>query len=275
MSQQLPSTIGLIAGSGKFPLLFGLAARKQGIKVIAVASKGDTSLWIYRCADEVRWFTPGEIKKYFSFLRSRGVCSVLMAGQINPDNLFRQQYVDTTYQTLFSALKDRRCDTIFNAFADLLKAEGMELVDSTLLLKEFLAPQGVLTLRQPTHIEQEDIDFGIKIAKHSGQIDIGQTVVIKEKAIVAIEAMEGTDQCILRGGRIARLGAVVVKTSKPQQDNRFDVPVIGPKTILMMRKAHCSCLAIEAGKTLVIDLDVVVRLANQFNIAIVSRHEIV
>lgn len=274
MSQKkLPSTIGLIAGNGRLPLLFGLAARKQGIRVVAVASKGDTSLWIYRCADEVRWFTPGEVKKYFSFLRSRGITHVLMAGQINPDTLFRShQSEDSTYQSFFSALRDRRCDTIFGAFADLLKSEGMELLDSTFLLNEFLAPLGVLTQRPPHSSEQQDIDFGERIAKHSGQIDIGQTVVIKEKAIVAVEAMEGTDQCILRGGRIARSGAVVVKTSKPQQDHRFDIPVIGPKTIQVMRKANCSCLAIEAGKTFVIDLEQVLLLANRYNMTIVSRH---
>ncbi len=267
----LPASIGLIAGNGKFPLLFAQAARRQSIKVICAASKGDASILIHLYADEVRWFTPGELKKFFAFFRERGVKSVIMAGQINPDTLFNKNYaVDADYQALFAALADRRCDTIFGAIAERLKAEGMELLDSTLLLKGFLAPKGTLTRRAPTENELADIDFGIGIAKHIGGIDIGQTVVVKGKAIVAIEAMEGTDRCILRGGAIAREGAVVVKTSKPKQDARFDVPVIGPKTIMMMKKSHCACLAIEAGKTLMIDREATVALANKAGICIVA-----
>lgn len=267
----LPTSIGLIAGNGKFPLLFAQAARRQGIKVICAASWGDASFLIHGCTDEVRWFTPGEMKKFFAFFRERGVRSVIMAGQINPDTLFnKNRAVDAEYQALFAALADRRCDTIFGAVADRLEAEGMELLDSTLLLKENLAPKGTLTRRAPTENELADIAFGIDIAKHIGGMDIGQTVVVKGKAIVAIEAMEGTDRCIIRGGNIAREGAVVVKTSKPKQDDRFDVPVIGPKTIQMMKKSHATCLAIEAGKTLIIDRDLTVALANKAGISIVA-----
>ncbi|MBF0386600.1 MAG: UDP-2,3-diacylglucosamine diphosphatase LpxI [Candidatus Omnitrophica bacterium] len=271
MKSALPATIGLIAGNGRFPLLFAQAARRQGIKVVVAASFGDASFLVYLCADEVRWFSPGRFKELFGFFRARGVKSILMAGQINPDTLFNKDLqTDDEYRALFAALADRRCDTIFGAVAERLKLEGLELLDSTLLLKGFLAPPGTLTRRAPTEIQLADIDFGLGIAKHIGSIDIGQTVVIKGKAILAIEAMEGTDRCILRGGAIAREGAVVVKASKPGQDSRFDVPVIGPRTIATMLQARAAVLAIEAGKTLIIDRDKTVSLANRKGIVIVA-----
>ena len=264
-------TIGLIAGNGAFPLMFARAAKKQGIRVVTAAVKGDTSVLIHFISDEVRWFSPGEFKKLFVYFRGHDVHQVLMAGQVNPENLFKKNIpVDEEFKALFKALSDRRCDTIFGAIADRLKAEGMELLDSTFLIKDFLAPKGILTRRSPSVEESADIDFGIRIAKQMGGLDVGQTVVVKGKAIVAIEAMEGTDRCILRGGMIAREGAVVVKTSKPDQDLRFDVPVIGPRTILAMKKVHASCLAIEAEKTLVIDRERTVDLADRAGICIVS-----
>ena len=201
-----PGRIGLIAGNGAFPLMFARAARQQGIRVVAAAVKGDTSVLIHFLTDEVRWFSPGELKKLFAYFRSRDVHQVLMAGQVDPDNLFRKNVpVDEEFQALFSALADRRCDTIFSAIADRLKVEGMELLDSTFLVKDFLAPRGVLTCRAPSVEESADIEMGTMIAKQMGGLDIGQTVVVKGMAIVAIEAMEGTDRCILRGGAIARL----------------------------------------------------------------------
>ncbi len=194
-----------------------------------------------------------------------------MAGQVNPDNLFdKKVQLDEEFKSLFEAMKDRKADTIFTAVADKLKVHGIQLLDSTFLLADHLAPKGTLTRRGPTLRELEDIEFGKTIAKAMGAIDVGQTVVVKEKAIVAIEAMEGTDKTILRGGQIARGGAVVVKMSKPNQDLRFDIPVIGPRTIQTMIKAKASCLAIEAHKTLIIDRDKTIALANQRKICIVA-----
>jgi DUF1009 family protein len=263
--------IGLIAGNGAFPLMFAREARRQGIRVVTAAVKGDASLLIHFTSDEVSWFSPGELKKLFAYFHAHDIRQVLMAGQVDPDNLFKKNVpVDDEFKALFNALADRRCDTIFGAIADRLKAEGMELLDSTFLIKDFLAPQGTLTRRAPSVDELSDIDFGIALAKQMGGLDVGQTVVVKGKAIVAIEAMEGTDRCILRGGVIAREGAVVVKTSKPRQDIRFDVPVIGPRTILSMKKAHAACLAIEAGKTIIIDRERTVALADKAGICIVS-----
>jgi len=263
--------IGLIAGNREFPFLFARAARDQGIKIVAAAVAGDTSPFLFFFVDKFQYFKVGELKKLFEYFRKNSVEKVIMAGQVNQDNLFNPAVeLDEEFQALRDALRDRKADTIFAAVADRLSKEGMTLLDSTFLLKKYLAPRGTLTKRGPSESELKDIEFGLTIAKLVGGIDIGQTVVIKEKAIVAIEAMEGTDRAILRGGSIARQGAVVVKTSKPDQDNRFDVPVIGPRTIQAMASVQASCLAIEADKTLIIDREKTVSLANKAGICLVA-----
>jgi len=273
----MPSTsvnqkiIGLIAGNRQFPFLFARAARDQGFKIIAAGVVGDTSPLLYFSVDKFQYFKVGELKKLFEYFRAHHVSQVIMAGQVNQDNLFNPTVqLDDEFQAIRDALQDRRADTIFTAVADRLNKEGMTLLDSTFLLNKYLAPKGTLTKRPPTEGELKDIEFGLTLAKLMGGIDIGQTVVVKEKAIVAIEAMEGTDRAIARGAQIARFGAVVVKTSKPAQDNRFDVPVIGPRTIQTMAKYKAVCLAIEAGKTLIIDREETVKLANKAGICLLA-----
>ncbi len=262
--------LGLIAGNGKFPFLFAREARRKNYFVVAVAIKGDTSCFLKMFVDKVAWIGPGEIKKLFDFFQKEKVRDVVMAGQVSPKNLFDENLgIDSEFEKIFEALIDRKADTIFSAIADSMEQKQMTLLDSTLLLKDYMAPKGTLTKRGPTEKELADIEFGRIIAKQMGEIDVGQTVVVKEKAIVAIEAMEGTDCTILRGGKIAQNEAVVIKMSKPNQDLRFDVPVVGSKTIKTMIKAHASCLAIEANKTLVIDEEACVRLANKHAICIV------
>lgn len=263
--------IGLIAGNGKFPFLFARQARKKNYQIVAVGIKRDTAFLLKYFVDRLEWVGPGELKKMFSFFKKEGVCNVVMAGQVTPANLFDKNVViDAEFQELFKSMEDRKADTIFSAVANRLKREGMILQDSTFLVKEYLAPKGTITKRGPSEQELEDIAFGSEIAKSMGSIDVGQTVVVKGKAILAIEAMEGTDRAIVRGGKIAQQGAVVVKVSKPEQDNRFDVPVVGPRTIEAMRTSKASCLAIESGRTLIIDREKTVRLANKSNISIVS-----
>ncbi len=262
--------LGLIAGNGQFPILFAREARGKNFIVVAVAIKGDASFLIKPFVDKLCWAGPGELKKLFEFFKTEGVKKVIMAGQVNPDNLFDKRIVlDEEFKKLFAALKDRKADTIFFAVAEKLKEHGMELLDSTFLLKDYLAPKGTLTRRGPSEDELFDIEFGKDIARAMGFLDVGQTVVVKDRAIVAIEAMEGTDRTILRGGEIAPQ-AIVVKTAKPKQDNRFDVPVVGPKTLETMIKAKASCLAIEAEKTLLIDREKTISLADKAKICIVS-----
>lgn len=268
MSQKI---LGIIAGNGKFPIAFAKKAKQRNYRVVAAGIKGDTLFMFKYFTDVYKSFPVGELHEIFSYLRDNGVRQVIMAGQVNPNNLFEQElHLDQEFQKLFSALKDRKADTIFAALGEKLKEYDIELIDSTFLIKDHLAPKGVLTERSPTEMEQADIAFGREIAKAMGGLDIGQTVIIKDKAIVAIEAMEGTDRTILRGGNIARNGAVVVKMSKPNQDLRFDVPVIGPRTIRKMIKSNASCVAIEAGKTIIIDRQKTVNLANRASICITS-----
>ncbi len=263
--------LGLIAGNGKFPILLAREAKSAGYKIVAAAIKGDTSFVLKFFVDEISWFSPGELKKLFLYFQSKGIKEAIMAGQVNPQNLFEKNLeLDQEFKALFQAMMDRKADTIFLAVTDKLKEFDVTLLDSTFLLKKYLAPRGTLTKRAPSLGELADIDFGKQIAKAMGGIDVGQTVVIKDKAIVAIEAMEGTDQSILRGGKIAQEDAVIVKMSKPNQDLRFDVPVIGPRTIQNMKKVKAKCLAIEAGKTLIIDQDKVIALANRSGICIVA-----
>lgn len=264
-------TLGLIAGNGKFPLLFAQKARSQNYKIIAAGIAGDASFLLRFFVDKCAWFKVGELKRLFAYFKSSGVRQVMMAGQVNPNNLFEKNIAfDDEFRNIFEALNDRKADTIFNAVADRLQDQGMELVDSTFLLKEYLAPRGTITKRGPSISELEDITFGATIAKEMGAIDVGQTVVVKDKAIIAIEAMEGTDRTVLRGGKISKNGAVVVKMSKPDQDLRFDIPVIGPRTLKAMVRSRAKCLGIEAGKTLIIDCDTCVKIANKNDICIIG-----
>ncbi len=264
-------TLGLIAGNGKFPILFAQKAKSRNFKIVAAGIQGDTSFFLRFFVDKLVVFKVGELQKLFSYFKNEGIKNVIMAGQVNPENLFEKNVkFDTAFQELFEAIRDRKADTIFKAVADKLKSEGMELLDSTFLLKDNLAPKGTLTRHAPSLMDLQDIEFGRDIAKKMGGLDVGQTVVVKEKAIVAIEAMEGTDQAIFRGGKIAREGAVVIKMSKPNQDLRFDVPVIGPRTIKSMIKIKAGCLAIEAGKTIIIDREATIKTANQNGICVVA-----
>ncbi|MCD4782050.1 MAG: UDP-2,3-diacylglucosamine diphosphatase LpxI [Candidatus Omnitrophica bacterium] len=263
--------LGLIAGNGKFPIVFAQKARAKGYHVIAGGVQGDTSFFLRFFVDKYQAFHVGALLKLFEYFKAHQIQDVIMAGQVNPDNLFEADIeFDDAFKNILQALKNRKADTIFAAIADKLKEYGMSLLDSTFLIKEYLAPQGAMTKRGPSLVELEDIAFGRQIAKQMGGIDIGQTVVVKEKAIVAIEAMEGTDRTIRRGGKIARRGAVVVKMSKPNQDFRFDVPVIGPRTIKNMIASQSGCIAIEAGKTIMIDKEICLKLANKAGVCIVG-----
>ncbi len=262
--------IGLIAGNGKFPLLFARAAHRQGIDVVAVAIKKDTSPWISPLVKKVYWITLKEYSRMFEIFKNEGIQKVIMAGQVNPQNLFYKDVGDEALQKLLAAVKDKRPDTVFGAVADKLKENAIELVDSTLFLEDYLAKAGTMTKIEPDAQTWSDIRFGYEMAKRMAGLDIGQTLVVKNGAIVAVEAIEGTDAAIVRGGRLANGGIVVIKVSKPNQDMRFDIPVVGPMTIRHLSKARGKCLAIEAHKTLVIDRESCIRAAEKKGIAIVA-----
>ncbi|MCX5700501.1 MAG: UDP-2,3-diacylglucosamine diphosphatase LpxI [Candidatus Omnitrophica bacterium] len=263
--------IGLIAGNRKFPLLFCEAAKRKGFYLVVVAIKGETSSKIRKLADKVYWLKLEQFRKLFEIFKSEGVKKIVMAGQISPYRLFSKEVSRSLdLQEILSSILDKKADTIFGAIADKLKAEGLELASSTTFVEDLLPKRGVLTSNPPDKKTWEDAYFGFELAKAVGALDIGQTVAIKSKAIVAVEALEGTDNLIRRSGRIVRGGITIVKVAKPEQDMRFDIPVIGLKTIQCLINAGAKCLAIEADKTLFIDYQKAVKLAERKGISIVS-----
>ena len=263
--------IGLIAGNRKFPLLFAASAKKKGYTVIAIAIKGDTSASLRKLVDKIYWLSLAEFHKIFAIFKSEGVKNVVMAGQVSPFRLFSKEINKSQeLKQILASLKDKKADTLFGAVAQRLEAEGFSLLDSTTLIEEHLPKKGTLTKLQPDFDTWEDIYFGLNLAKAVADLDIGQTVAVKSKAIVAVEAFEGTDNLIRRAGKIGRGKIVIVKVSKPKQDMRFDIPVVGLKTVKNLAKAKARCLAFEADKTLFIDREKSLELADKKGISIVA-----
>lgn len=262
--------IGIIAGGGQFPLLAADSAKRNGVEVIAVAFEGEADPCLAERVDEIIWIKLGQLGRLISVFKKRNVEKALMAGTINKSRMFgnvKPDFRGLTFMSKFALFHD---DNILRALADELMGEGIEIVSSTLYLPDLPAPEGCLTKRKPTREEKADMEAGWKIAKELGRLDIGQCVVIRKKTALAIEAIDGTNATILRGGKIAGEKAVVVKVSKPEQDLRFDVPSIGPETINAMIEAGASALAIEAGKTLLFDKDRMIKLADENRISVIS-----
>lgn len=272
--------LGLIAGNGKFPLLVLDAARARGEQVVVAAIKEETFPEVEQHgAAAVHWMSLGELGKLIDTFKREGVTRVLMAGQVKHKQIFSSIRPDWRMAKLLLSLRARNTDALIGAVARVLADEGITLLDSTAYLEPLLARAGVLTRRAPTPEEQRDIGYGRQVARHLAQYDIGQTVVVAEAACVAVEAMEGTDVAIQRAGEImASLPGVpmlarkltVVKVAKPNQDMRFDVPVIGTNTIDIMRRAGATCLALDAGKCLLLDGDAIVHAADEAEMAIVA-----
>src|SRR6202046_815496 len=274
--------LGLIAGNGKFPILVLDAARAQGYEVVVAAIKEEAFPEIEsQGAVSVHWLSLGELSKLIETFQRAGVRRAVMAGQVRHKQIFSSIRPDWRLAKLLLSLTTRNTDSLLGAIAKLLADEGITLENSTWLLEPLLVKTGALTRRAPTEQEQKNIDYGRAIARQLAQHDIGQTVVIAESACVAVEAMEGTDATIERAGEIMRSlhgeastlsrALTVVKIAKPNQDMRFDVPVIGVKTIEVMQAAGASCLALDAGKCLLLDGDKIVHTANALGIAIVAE----
>lgn len=270
MNHNQTKKIGLIAGNRKFPILFSREAKKRNYYVVAVAIKGDTSRHLAKLADKIYWIDLSEFSKMLGIFSNEGIKNVIMAGQITPRRLFsRQINKDPLLREILSGLKDKKADTIFGAIADKLKEAGLELLDSTLFIEDLMPGKGIFTNKEPCASVWDDIYFGLKLAKDIAGLDIGQTVAVKNKAIVAVEALEGTDNLIRRAGWITK-GVTIVKVSKPNQDMRFDIPVVGLNTVKNVIRAGGDCLAIESGRTLFIDMKESVELANKKGVAIVG-----
>jgi DUF1009 family protein len=268
--------IGLIAGNGRFPFLVLDAARAQGHDVTIVAAREETFPELddaaKRHGSAIHWISLGQLGKCISVLRDAGVTHAVMAGQVKHTKIFSSGIVpDLTFLSVLRQLTSKNTDGLIGAVASVLHDRGIELMDSTSLLQPLLARPGVLTKRPPTEEEQKDFEFGCRMADAIAGLDIGQTVAVKHQAVVAVEAMEGTDDVIARAGRLAGPGVRIVKVAKPNQDMRFDVPVVGVATVQAMRAAGANALSVDAGKTLMIDGDAVIALADESGITVVGR----
>jgi UDP-2,3-diacylglucosamine hydrolase len=260
---------GLIAGNGRFPFMVVQGARKSGAQLVVAAIREETDPEIETLGVTVKWVGIGQLGRMIRFFKDEGVEKAIMAGQVKHVQIFSRAVPDARMLKVLLKLPRRNTDSLIGAIATELQTEGIELIDSTCFLQDSLPQAGVLTRRQPDKHEREDIDYGLELARGIAHFDLGQTIVIRSKACVAIEAMEGTDETVRRAGRLVKRGLTVVKLAKPNQDMRFDVPVVGVPTLNAMVDAGATCLCITAAKTLMFDRDEMIRLANEKKIAIV------
>jgi DUF1009 family protein len=269
------SRIGLVAGNGRFPFLALQGARALGHDVTVVAIKEEAFPELEQAAREahadLHWVSLGHLGRCIKILKAAGASQAVMAGQVKHVKIFSGIVPDLTLLSVLTRLKARNTDALISAVADVMRDHGIELLDSTTFLSSLLAREGVLTDRPPTEEERADFEFGYPKADAIAALDIGQTIAVKHKAVVAVEAMEGTDETISRAGDLAGRGVRIIKVAKPNQDMRFDVPVVGIATIQVMRRAGASALSLDAGRTLVMDGDHVFSSANEAGITIVGR----
>ena len=263
--------LGLLAGAGKLPVECARAAKQLGYEVYAIGLLESTDPQIAEFAVDYQQISVAQLDAILNFLTSHELQKVTMIGKVTKELLFNcTVQPDARMLQLIMSLPDRSDDTIMLAFVRELAKAGMETFDQTALIRKLMPHRGTITSREPTKEEREDIDFGFMIAKELGRLDVGQTVVTKGRAVMALEAIEGTDECIRRGGKLAHGGAVVTKVAKPQQDNRFDVPTVGRRTLEVMAEVGATALAIESDKTLLVDRANTVAFADSKGIAIVA-----
>ena len=261
---------GLIAGNGRFPFLVVEGARRAGVPLAVAAIREETDSDVERIAECVTWVGIGQLGKLIRFFKDQGVDKAIMAGQVKHVQIFSRTVPDARMLKMLLKLKRRNTDSLIGGVAAELASEGIEIVDSTCFLQDHLPAAGTLTVRRPDNREREDIEYGLEIAREIARLDLGQTIVVRARACVAIEAMEGTDATIERAGELTRGRLTVVKVAKPNQDMRFDVPVIGIPTVEAMLAAGATCLCISAGKTLIFDRAEMIALANRKKISIVA-----
>ncbi len=267
----MPEKYGLIAGNGRFPFLVLQSARQQGIEVVVAAIKEETFAEIESCGYPVHWLGLGELGKLIRLFRESGVQKAIMAGQVKHVQIFGSSFPDMTMIRMLAGLKQKNTDSLIGGVARILEENGISLVDSSILLKPHLAPLGTLTKRGLSPSEKSDVDYGRPIAHRIASMDIGQTIVVRDRAVVAVEAMEGTDAVIRRAGELGnKRNLTVIKVSKPGQDMRFDIPVIGLATLENMIASGASAIVIDAQRTLIFDKEKVVKTANDYDLAIIG-----
>jgi UDP-2,3-diacylglucosamine hydrolase len=271
LAQAPLDALAILAGNGVYPRLLADSARKAGVKkIVAAAFTGETDPALTQHVDLIDWMRVGQLNRLLKFFRTQNIHHAIMAGQIAPKNLFDLQ-PDWRALLLLGKLRERNAESIFAAIADELAKIDVELLPATTFLDDSLAPPGLIAGTKLSSQEEEDVDLGWKTAKEIARFDIGQTVIVKNGTVVAVEAFEGTNETIKRGGTLARNGAVMVKVTKPNQDMRFDVPVIGVETIRIAAEAKLRVIAVEAGNTLLLERDPIVDLANRSRISIIAR----
>src|SRR5438067_8949101 len=261
---------GLIAGNGQFPFLVLEGARRAGVSLAVAAIREETDPKIERVADKLTWVGIGQLGKMIRFFKREGVEKAIMAGQVRHVQIFSGALPDVRMLKMLLGLPRRNTDALIGGVAAELAKEGIELIDSTYFLRDHLAAVGTLTRRAPDERERGDIAYGLEVAREIARLDLGQTIVVRARACVAVEAMEGTDATVRRAGQLARGRLTVVKVAKPDQDMRFDVPVVGVPTIETMIEAGATCLCITAGKTLIFDREEMLRRADEKRIAVVT-----
>jgi len=260
--------IGLIAGNGNFPLIFIKQAKKSGESVTAIALFDETDKSIEQLADKTYWISVGQLSKLIDILKKENIRKCVMAGQVKHTKLFSVK-PDLRAIALLAKLKSKTADAILSAICDEFQKEGIDFIPSNTYLSRFMPRPGVLTKIKPDKAQKSDIEFGYELAKNVAGLDIGQTVCVKDKSIVAVEAMEGTDRCIKRAGEVTK-NFTVVKVARPRQDMRFDIPVIGIKTVETLKEAGAAVLAVESEKTLLLEMDEVIKSADENGISIVA-----
>ena len=261
---------GLIAGNGKFPFLVVEGARRAGAEVAVAAIREETDPALERIADRFTWVGIGQLGRMIRFFKREGVEKAIMAGQVKHVQIFSGALPDIRMLKMLISLPRRNTDALIGGVAAELAREGIELIDSTYFLQDHLAAEGLLSRRAPDERERGDIEYGLEVAREIARLALGQTIVVRSRACVAIEAMEGTDATVRRAGQLAKGRLTVVKVAKPDQDMRFDVPVVGVPTIETMADAGATCLCITAGKTLIFDREEMLRLAERRRIAVVA-----
>ncbi|MCL2485439.1 MAG: UDP-2,3-diacylglucosamine diphosphatase LpxI [Endomicrobia bacterium] len=262
--------IGLIAGNNRFPFLVAEEIKKRGDRVVCIALKEEADPELEKICDKTFWLPLGKAQKIIDSLKSENVKTVIMAGQVKHVRIYSALNLDWRAIKLMGSLVNKKTDTILGAVAGEFEKDGMNLLPSHIYLTHLLAPKGLISGKKLNSDEQKDVDFGFKIAKGIAGFDIGQTVVVKDKSVLAVESIEGTDECIKRAYALGGENSVVVKVAKPNQDFRFDVPVIGVKTIDILKENKVRVMAVETGVTLILDKDEVIKKANESNVTIVG-----
>lgn len=265
--------IGLIAGSGQFPLIFARKAREKGYAVYAVAHLKETDPQLETLVAGIEWIHLGQVKRILKFFKGFQVTEAAMLGAIQKTRMFTDVRPDAKALALISGMRHTHDDGLLRAFAALLEREGIRIASSTLLLPELLAPPGCWTRRKPSREESVDVELGWRLAKEIGRLDIGQCIVLAAGSVLAVEAIDGTDATICRGARLGKGRAVVVKVCKPTQDDRFDMPAVGVQTIRTMAETDARVLVIEAGRAVVFDRQEMIDLADRAGICIVAKRE--